>query len=419
MVDRTIAPDFVDPKKFKLPEPEIIHFSNGSRFFLLRAGDQPIIRLEFIFKAGSWFESSPGIAYFAGKMLTEGTSSYSSLAIAEKLDQYGAFVEVQPGFDYTNVSVHITTRHVKKIELILEELLFSASYPNHEFDLMKQIQNQQLSINVLKNDFVGSRLFRSKLYGNFPYGGVMTEENIKSATLEEVKNHYHHWMRGKFDVFLTGNFDPELQQRIIGMFEEKLLKTHDFEPKQIVEQGHFEEYLEKEKSLQSSIFMGKRCPNRTDERFGQLLLLNEVFGGYFGSRLMQNIREDKGFTYGISSHFVTLKNDAYFVINSDVKKENKDETVVEIHKEINRLKEELIGEEELLEVKNNLKGSILNTLTTPFALTDKLKNIYLYDLGQGYYEKIFDDIDGTSSQELMQLAIDVLFDQPLSTVIVG
>jgi predicted Zn-dependent peptidase len=284
---------------------------------------------------------------------------------------------------------------------------------------MKKIQIQQLSINEKKNDFVASRLFRSNLYGDSPYGHVMSEESINRVSRKDLVRHFTQWVEGKFDVFLTGKFDSAFQQRVVRFFENKLRETHEFEGKEFQSISHFENRIEKEESLQSSILMGKRCINRDHEKYAGLLLLNEVFGGYFGSRLMQNIREDKGYTYSIYSHMVTMRNDAYFVINTDVKKANKNQAVEEIHSEIDTLKTELIGEEELFQVKNYLKGSMLNTLTTPFALTEKIKNIYFYDLGTDFYEKVFDKIDNTSSQELMELANSVLFNQPLSSVIVG
>lgn len=419
MLDRTIAPAFVAPQIFELPEPEIVHLANGSRFFFLNAGDQPVIKLEFIFRAGSWFESTPGIAFFTGKMLSEGTTSYTSKTIAEALDQYGAFVEINPGFDYTNVSIHIPTQHFEKIESILKEILFQPTFPDHEFELMKQIQIQQLKVNEQKNSFVATRLFRSNLYGNFPYGNVMTEDTINRISAEDLRNHFEQWIKGKYDLFLTGKFDANLQHRIVNLFDKNLIPINGFERKATQTAPHFEQYDEREESLQSSIFMGKRCINKDHISYCKVLLLNEVFGGYFGSRLMQNIREDKGYTYGISSHLVTLKNDAYFVINSDVKKEFKQQTVDEINYEINRLKSELVSDDELYLVKNYLKGSILNTLTTPFSLTEKLKNIYFYDLEGDFYNMVFEQIDQTSSEDLLALANELLFDQALSSVIVG
>lgn len=419
MLDRTIAPAFVAPKIFTLPEAEIVHLANGSRFFFLNVGDQPVIKLEFIFRAGSWFESIPGVAFFTGKMLSEGTKSYNSKNIAEALDQYGAFVEINPGFDYTNVSVHIPTQHFEKIESILDDILGNPIFPDHEFELMKQIQIQQLKVNEQKNSFVAARSFRSNLYGNYPYGHVMTEESINRITAHDLRNHFEQWIKGKFDLFLTGKFDALLQQKIVNLFDKNLSQVNEFEGKANQKIAHFDTYDEREDSLQSSIFMGKRSINKNHKSYSKVLLLNEVFGGYFGSRIMQNIREDKGYTYGISSHLVTLKNDAYFVINSDVKKEFKQQTVDEINHEINKLKSELIHEDELYQVKNYLKGSILNTLTTPFALTEKLKNIYFYDLKGDFYNMIFDQIDQTSSEELLALANELLFDQALSSVIVG
>lgn len=419
MLDRTIAPAFVAPQIFELPEPEIVHLDNGSRFFFLNAGDQPVIKLEFIFRAGSWFESTPGIAFFTGKMLSEGTASYTSKTIAEALDQYGAFVEINPGFDYTNVSIHIPTQHFEKIESILKEILFQPTFPDHEFELMKQIQIQQLKVNEQKNSFVATRLFRSNLYGNFPYGNVMTEDTINRISAEDLRSHFEQWIKGKYDLFLTGKFDANLQHRIVNLFDKNLVPINGFERKATQTAPHFEQYDERAESLQSSIFMGKRCINKDHISYCKVLLLNEVFGGYFGSRLMQNIREDKGYTYGISSHLVTLKNDAYFVISSDVKKEFKQQTVDEINYEINRLKSELVSDDELYQVKNYLKGSILNTLTTPFALTEKLKNIYFYDLEGDFYNMVFEQIDQTSSEDLLALANELLFDQALSSVIVG
>ena len=419
MIDRTVAPAFVEPQKFNLTKPEIVQCSNGSNFFFLNIGDQPVIKLEFIFKAGSWFESNPGIAFFTGKMLTEGTLSFNSKDIAESLAQYGAFVEINPGYDYTNLSIHIPTRHFEKIESILNDLLFNPSFPDSELELMKQIQTRQLIVNEQKNNFVAARLFRSNLFGSFPYGHVMTKKNIENISVEDLIGHFDQWFKGKFDVFLTGKFDSILQKRIVKLFEKNLVQNHEFDKITFNQLNNFEQHEEREESLQSSILMGKRSINKDHENYGGVLLLNEVFGGYFGSRLMQNVREDKGYTYGISSHLVTMKNDAYFVINSDVKKEYKDQAVEEINKEIKKLKTELIGTEELFQVKNYLKGSMLNTLTTPFSLTEKLKNIYFYNLDVDFYEKLFDQIDQCSSEKLLNLANHVLFDQPLSSVIVG
>ena len=137
--------------------------------------------------------------------------------------------------------------------------------------------------------------------------------------------------------------------------------------------------------------------------------------------LMQNIREDKGYTYSIYSHLATMKEDAFFVIKSEVKKEKWKQVLEEIHHEIDqRIKNEPVDKKELLQAKNYLKGSILNSLyLLHLNLTEKLKNIYLYDLTPDFYDRLFDTIDSTDECKLIQLANTHLFDQPLSSVVVG
>lgn len=419
MLDRTKAPIFEEPKKFTLPQSEVIQFGNGSRFFFLNVGDQPVIKLEFIFRAGSWFEPKAGMAHFTAKMLTEGTGLFNSKTIAENFDKLGAFVEMSSGLDYTNLSIHVPTKNFKPIESTLHEILFNPTFPESELNVMKQIQIQQLKVNAHKNSFVASRLFRSMMYAETPYGNLITEDSIAGINPLALRDYFAKYMDGKFDIFLTGKFDDELPETVRKLVEPKLKQTHHFHQLPIRSQEHFDQYEGKEESTQSSIFMGKRCINKQHENFPALLLLNEVFGGYFGSRLMQNIREEKGYTYSIYSRLATMKNDAYFFINSEVNKDTKDQAIEEINNEIEKLKEFPIGKEELYQVKNYLKGSILNTLTTPFAITEKLKNIHLYDLDHHFYDQLFDQIDNTDEKELLDLANNLLFDKPLSSVVVG
>lgn len=419
MPDRSVAPTFVAPQKFKLQQPEIIAPGNGARFFFLQVADQPVIKLEFIFRAGTWFESKPGAAFFTSKMLLEGTNSFSSQQIAEKLEQYGAFVDINPGFDYVTFSIHVPTQFFQQIRDVIREILFSPTFPEHELKLMKDIQLEQLKVNQKKNKFAASRLFRSNLFNESPYGHVMDENSIEHISIDDLTLHYQKYIQGKYDLFLTGGFDNAFKEDVSGFFQTDVQQMPAFVDLEHRQQAHFNKYEEREEALQSSIFMGHLSINRTDPDYARTLLLNEVFGGYFGSRLMQNIREDKGLTYGIYSHLVSLKNNAYFVISSDVKKEKLQLAIDEIHKEIERLKTEPVGANELQQVKNYLKGSIRNTLTTPFAVTDKLKNLHLYDLGVDFYDRLFDEIDETASELLLDLANNLLFKDRLSQIVVG
>jgi len=419
MLDRTVPPAFVPPAKFEIPQPTFYSLKGGNKLFCLAAGDQPVIKLEFIFKAGIRFEQKPGEAFFTAKMLKEGTLNFSANQISETLDRYGAFIEVSPGFDYTNISLHMPTEHLVKVTDVVAELLFEPFFPESELKLLQRIQKQQIKINNQKNSFVASRLFRSKLFAGSPYGHLLDEQSIDAINTSDLISFYKKWMGRKFEIFLTGQLDDSLIDLVLENFGSQLKPPHSFNDFGIQPASSFDEHIDKQDSLQSTIYLGSACENRNHKDYPGMLLLNEVFGGYFGSRLMQNIREDKGYTYSIYSHIASLRDQAYFVINSDVKKEFVMQAKSEIEKEVRHITSELIGDSELLRAKNHLKGSILNTLTNPFAITEKLKNIYLYELGGDFYDHIFDEIDRLNADDLLQIANNQIFKSTLSSVIVG
>ncbi len=418
-VDRSVAPECVVPHIFHLPEPGKSLLPNGAQFFFLNSADQPVIRLEFVFRAGSWFQNAPGVAFFTAKMIREGTKNYDSKSIAESLDRYGAFVSVNAELDFIVFSIHVPVKYLNNISAVIRDILFNPTFPEHELDHLKEIQLSQLLVNKQKNNFIAAGQFRKKLYNHVPYGHILEEESITAITRDQLRSHFDKFMHGKFDIFLSGNFNRALPEKIVKLIEDKLAALHPFPDRKIGDTGYFEEYIEKEDSLQSAILMGDRAINRNHKQYPAVLLLNEIFGGYFGSRLMQNIREDKGYTYGIYSHLATLKKDAYFFISSEVKKENRIQVIEEINKEIDRIKSEPVSEEELTQAKNYLKGSFLNSFTTAFSAMDKIKNMHLYNLPENYYENIFEEVDSTTPEDLQLLANEILFRNSLSSIIVG
>jgi predicted Zn-dependent peptidase len=419
MIDRTVAPEFSAPRYFPLPKPNIVELKNGCRIFQLKTGNQPVLKIDFIFRSGIRFEAYSGIAYFAAKMLTEGTKNYKSEDISELLEKYGVFVDIHPGFDFIHLSLHLPTKNLEKVVKLFTEILVYPTFPESELKLLKQIQSRQLKVNEQKNSFMASRMFRQRLFKDSPYGHIMDEAAIHAIDRSAISTYFANSMLGKFDIFLTGDFEEDTLDCIVEPLQNHLTQIHPFNDLRSSKESYFEQYLEKDASVQSSIVMGRKCINRKDKYYPKLLLLNEIFGGYFGSRLMQNLREDKGFTYGVHSHIASFRDEAYFLISTEVKKEFRAEAIEEIHREIEILKTKKINHEEFTEAKNHLKGSILNTITNPFAIMDKLQNIYLYDLGLSFYAELFEQIDQATPADMQFLADELLFDNELSRVIVG
>ena len=177
--------------------------------------------------------------------------------------------------------------------------------------------------------------------------------------------------------------------------------------------------IKKEDSVQSSIRYGRMLFNHTNQDYFDVYVLNEILGGYFGSRLMQNIREEKGYTYGIHSSVVPMQEGGYFVIGTDVKREFTKYTLVEIEKELQRLIDEPVSDNELLTVKNYMLGSFVGDIQTSFAIADKYKTIYFHGLGYDYYDRFFARIQSITAQDIQAVAKKYLNPSDMSYVVAG
>ncbi|MNR03395.1 Peptidase M16 inactive domain protein [compost metagenome] len=178
-------------------------------------------------------------------------------------------------------------------------------------------------------------------------------------------------------------------------------------------------YKEKPEALQSAIRIGQLAINRKHKDFSGLQILNTVLGGYFGSRLMANIREDKGYTYGIGSGISSLQQAGYLFISTEVGADVCGAALTEIYKEIDLLKTTLIGEDELNLVRNYMLGSMLGSLENVFSHADKFKNIYFSGLDYDYYSRYIETVKTITAEELLALANKYFTTESFTEVVIG
>jgi predicted Zn-dependent peptidase len=424
MLNRSIPPAFQTLQKVHLPQVQTQSLSNGYQLHWLNAGEQPVIRIELIFKAGNWHETGKGTSYFTVKMLNEGTSKRSARQINEFVDQYGAFIEFNHGQDRANITLYTVIKHLPKLLPLLEEIVLDSVFPERELENLKKITAQNLKVNQEKTSYVAQTRFRELLFGEtHPYGRNLYEQDIEGIQAAQLKQYYQSAIRNQHcDILLCGNIDEATLSLVRNTFERIPVNTlahgnGSIKPR--AQPGSAKETVEKEDSLQSSIRIGKRLFTRKHPDYFKMLVLNEVFGGYFGSRLMKNIREEKGYTYGISSNLVTLRHDGFLVMGTDVKKEFTGPTIDEVYKEMEVLRKEPVGEEELQTVKNYMIGSFAGSLNSPFAIADNFKTIYFEGMSYDFFEHYIENILDTSAQDLMQLANTYLQPDTMLEVVVG
>lgn len=422
MLDRTIPPPSQEIRKLEIKKVERKTIGTIPVYFL-KAGKQSIIRLEFIFKAGSWYEDKVGLSYLTAKMLSEGTMSFSANHIAEKIASLGAFIEIHHGYDLTNVTFFLLEKHLQSLFTVIQEILFMPTFPEQELQNLKTITTQNIKVNKEKGQFLSSVELRKSLYGpTHPYGNQYWEEDIEKITKEEIQAYYNQYFTSSnLEVFVSGQFDAKNMADLLTVHLNAARTNSSwanpkFTPSSIPNQSIF---IERPSNLQSSLKMGRHTISRQHADFPTLLVLNELLGGFFGSRLMKNIREDKGFTYGIHSSIIAMLNGSYLVISTDVKKENTNQTLEEVWKEMKRLTLEAVVEEELETVRSYMLGKFINSINTPFALMDKFKTIHFSGLDYNYFDRYIEQVKEIQADKIQSLASSIFKEDEFCQIVVG
>lgn len=405
MLDRKVAPPFhsdyvlrlLAPQSFKLPNNSVTHF--------IRGGTQEVIKIEVVLPAGRWFESLPGLAYLTSNLLSKGTTQSTSTQIAECFDFYGAHLEVDPGFDFVSLSLFTLTKNLKPTLDQFIEVLTSPSFPEKEVEQFKASYIQNLKVNNQKTNYVASKEIRKMIFGNtHPYGVEVTAEDVSIVGNLQLAD-YHKKQFSNPIVFVSGNYSDEVIDSVNDAVQK--IAGHDamsahFENTAILP---FHNRIEKKGSIQSSLRLGKRTIGPEHDDFPKTLFVNHLLGGYFGSRLMKNIREQKGLTYGIYSSIHSLQQDCLLSIGADVNSENKELVFDEIKKEIRKLQQEPVATSEIQAASAHFIGSLQGDISTPFAHADKQKTLLLKSLPANHYQNTIDVIAAMNSEDVMDTAL--------------
>ncbi len=419
MLDRTLAPPFNRSTSFELIPPQKQLLKGGAEAYFILGGTQNVSKVEIIFPAGRWFEKTGGDAYFSANLLSKGTKLKSSFDIAHLLDSYGAHLEINAGLDFVSVSLYVLNKNFEPAILLLIELLTQSVFPEDEFELIKSIYLQNLKVNQEKTSFQASRLLRKNLFDEtHPYGKELEEHDVLKLDINSIVEHYNQFFKTA-TILISGKVS-EGQAKIIkeafSSFGHHTIEPNNF---RCGEPFRLQEIVAKEGSVQSTIRMAKKSVGKMHSQYVDVLFLNHILGGYFSSRLMKNIREDKGLSYGISSSLHALKNDSYLVIGADVNRENLNLTFEEIRKELKQLRTEKIEEEELNLARNHFIGSLQLEITTSFAHADKIKNIILFNLSSQHYQNMINRVEAITAENLIEIANQYFSEDTFVEVAVG
>jgi len=422
MINRKEAPEFKAIDNIHLIRPEHIKLANGCNVFCFNSGDQELVRIEWIFGNLRFNTTKPLLNMAVNTMLNDGTNSLSGSEIADKIDFYGAFLSVEYGVDHSTVTLYSLNKHLHHTLPVIRDILTDSIFPEKELETFIRNQQQKLQVNLQKNDMVARRTFNKAMFGNTLYGLTPVADDYQAIRREDMRVHFKEmYQPSNCTLIIAGKIEKETLDLLTGTFSDwvnSATPANITQPEIEHAAEHFY-FVEKTEALQSAIRMGLPFINRSHPDFPAVQVLNTVLGGYFGSRLMNNIREDKGYTYGIGSGIAAYKQAAALFIATEVGTDVCKAATIEIEKEINLLKTDMVPAEELSLVRNYMLGSLLGSLENVFSHADKFKNLYFSGLDYEYYDRYTEVVKSITAAELLKLANEYLDFEQFYKVIVG
>ncbi len=411
MLDRKIIPTIEEAVHFDLQLKSCDWFAldNKVPVYAMNAGAQDVVMVEWVFDAGNWYDKQPMVAATTNFLIKNGTTSKTAYQINDFFEFHGAYLNRSCYNETASITLHCLSKHLETLLPVVREIIETSIFPEEELAIYIQNQKQRLSVNLQKCDFIANRLIDEYLFGiNHPYGTYSNAEDYDALTTDAIKAFYkQYYLNGSCKIFVAGKMPTGYESMLNKAFG--TLPLHADTPvvveHPIVTAAQKKvEIINDENGVQGAIRMARPFPNRHHPDFQKAHVLNTLFGGFFGSRLMSNIREDKGYTYGIHSYFQNHVHASAWMISTEAGRDVCAATITEVLKEMELLRNELVDMEELNLVRNYMIGSLLGDLDGPFQLIGRWKNYVLNGLDENYFYMSIETIKSVTPQELQRLA---------------
>jgi predicted Zn-dependent peptidase len=405
-----------------LPDYEYRFLPNGRGFLVVDSGLHEVFKLEAIFHAGRFHETKKMVSGITLRMLREGSNGFSSEDVAEKVDYFGASLITPANLDFSGPTMYGLNQHFGELLPLFRQVTTAPLFPETEFKDHIREKKQQLQVDLSKIDTVAYRQITEMIFGpDHPYGYNSTPAHYDAVTTDDLREHFdQHYRTGNCTIVLSGR----ISQKMIDQLEQELfphipeghseVQSHTATPS-----TQQELFIPRPNAVQTAIRMGKRLFDRKHPDFFGMYFLNIILGDYFSSRLMMNIREEKGYTYNIYSMTDLLRFDGTLLVATEVANEYTQDTIKEIHREFARLRDEPIPKEELDMARNYTLGTLLAAMDGPLNSSEVIKGLILNDVNATFFKQLIDTIKHITAEELQELANKYLQEEQMYTVKVG
>lgn len=424
--DRSQAPSIHAIERMELKKPAKHTLSNGLPLYELHGGTEDVVKLQLLFQAGTKYQDRPGLAAATNELIKEGTERRSAQEINELVEHYGVSLSSKVDRDHASLGFYVLSRHLEPVLSILQEILEGAIFPEEELEHYIDQQKDELLEEREKVSYLARQRFLPVIFGEeHPYGRTIENpEILDRIDRESVRRFYreHYFEKGGVSLFFSGKTDETLIRAIdekLGGLPLQPESSDSFTvgpPQPSTDPEHF---VHKEGALQAALRIGKPLFGRDHPDHHGVMVLTALLGGYFGSRLMMNIREDKGYTYGIGAALIPLQESGFFTIATEVGSQVKDDALKEIRKELELLQMEQVSDEELEHVRRFMQGSFLRAADGPFAMMELFKKVHKAGLDLDHYDRLMETVNSITPERLQELARTHLRPEDMRTVVAG
>ncbi len=414
-------PPLTTPSSIDMPAAVCHKVANGTKIYAINCPEYEVVRLSFVFHAGTITQLHPFTASATANMLAEGTAVLTSQQIAERLDYFGSYFDINIDRDYSYITFCSLSKFFMQTAEVIEQVILHPTFPAEEIDTYRAKRKQQLAIERRKVETIAREKFANAIFGkSHPYGVSYSEEAYDTLSRENIAEHYKRCYTAESCIVVcSGNISPEVLARIESIASE----LHSASNAQTISLPPFETIHDvrhhHDGAVQSSIRMGRLLFPRTHEDFIPMQVLSTVLGGYFGSRLMQNLREQHGYTYGAFCAMVNFQHTGYLALATQVGSEVTEDALHQIALEIERLQNDKVSEQELDLVKNIMAGELMRILDGPFGIADVTTENILCGFDNSHIQEHLQRIRATTPEELRDLAQHYLAAEDLVRVVVG
>lgn len=417
-------PEIKELSNIQIFKPQSTTLNNGIDMKSISIGDQPVSRLDIIFEGGRCDGRNQTVSEMLSAILREGTTSLNAQEIAEALDYHGAWLGCDASSHNATLSLYSLNRNFEKVVPILADIVMNPSFPEQELSNLKSLAANRLRINRQKVAFLAMETFARLHFGEGSnLGKVVSENGIESITTEELSKFHKQWFAPQnMSVILSGKVEGQMFDVVNNCFGKTPVTgapqqsatdspSIKFKPDTVV--------VDKPDALQSAVRMGMPTVLRSDADYIPLRILVTALGGYFGSRLMTNIREDKGYTYGISASLLGYRNNSFISISCQCDTSHTWQVAKEIKTEIEKLQNDTIPDDELRRLKSFMISDLARTLDTPFSIADYYASLHNNHISTDYFERQLATINSISASSLLDIAQRRLSSAEMLTVVAG